>query len=337
MPRRAASSSPAGRSSRAPRATPGSAWRWSPTRSATRRSSSCPRTSAARRWTRCARSAPSWCWCPPHQVLQPRPFRPHLAPAGRGDRRRGLGQPVRQHRQPPAPTSKAPRPRSGSRWTGGSTASPARSAPAARSPGSGMGLKELDENVTIALTDPHGAALYNYYAHGELQGRGQLGRRRDRAGADHRQPRRRADRHPVPRLGRGRAANGSPGCCSEEGLCLGLSSGINVAGAVALGQAAAAQAATRGSRRSCATPASAICPRSTTASGWGPRACRFSTGWHDRLNAACQMAVANAQSPAMTRRSPRPSTMHPPTARERAARRRCTGCRSGCSGWRRCC
>jgi cysteine synthase len=27
-----------------------------------------------------------------------------------------------------------------------------------------MGLKERDEKVTIALTDPHGAALYDYYA-----------------------------------------------------------------------------------------------------------------------------------------------------------------------------
>jgi cysteine synthase A len=27
-----------------------------------------------------------------------------------------------------------------------------------------LGLKAKDENVRIALTDPHGAALYNYYA-----------------------------------------------------------------------------------------------------------------------------------------------------------------------------
>jgi cysteine synthase A len=38
--------------------------------------------------------------------------------------------------------------------------------------GVGMGLKAFDENVTIALTDPHGAALYNYYAHGELKAEG---------------------------------------------------------------------------------------------------------------------------------------------------------------------
>ena len=38
--------------------------------------------------------------------------------------------------------------------------------------GVGMGLKELDETVTIALTDPHGAALYNYFANGELKAEG---------------------------------------------------------------------------------------------------------------------------------------------------------------------
>jgi hypothetical protein len=36
----------------------------------------------------------------------------------------------------------------------------------------GLGLKAFDENIRIALTDPHGAALYNYYAHGELKAEG---------------------------------------------------------------------------------------------------------------------------------------------------------------------
>ena len=31
--------------------------------------------------------------------------------------------------------------------------------------GVAMGLKAHDESVTIALSDPHGAALYDYYAH----------------------------------------------------------------------------------------------------------------------------------------------------------------------------
>ena len=38
--------------------------------------------------------------------------------------------------------------------------------------GVGLGLKAFDENIRIALTDPHGAALYNYYAHGELRAEG---------------------------------------------------------------------------------------------------------------------------------------------------------------------
>ena len=38
--------------------------------------------------------------------------------------------------------------------------------------GVGMGLKELDEKVCIALTDPHGAALYSYFADGELKSEG---------------------------------------------------------------------------------------------------------------------------------------------------------------------
>ena len=38
--------------------------------------------------------------------------------------------------------------------------------------GTGMGLRAFDEGVRIALTDPYGAALYNYYANGELKAEG---------------------------------------------------------------------------------------------------------------------------------------------------------------------
>ena len=38
--------------------------------------------------------------------------------------------------------------------------------------GVGMGLKAHDEGIRIALTDPHGAALYEYYACGELKAEG---------------------------------------------------------------------------------------------------------------------------------------------------------------------
>jgi cysteine synthase len=101
--------------------------------------------------------------------------------------------------------------------------------------GVGLGLKAKDENITIALTDPFGAALYNYYAHGELKAEGNS---------------------VAEGIGQGRITANLEGALidtqfrisdedglywvrqmlSEEGVCLGLSSGINVAGAVALGK-----------------------------------------------------------------------------------------------------
>lgn len=101
--------------------------------------------------------------------------------------------------------------------------------------GVGLGLKAKDENVTIALSDPHGAALYNYYAHGELKAEGSS---------------------VAEGIGQGRITGNLEGApidtqfrisdeiglywvrrlLAEEGLCLGLSSGINVAGAIALGK-----------------------------------------------------------------------------------------------------
>ncbi|MGE7205710.1 cysteine synthase A [Sphingomonas sp. NPDC019816] len=99
--------------------------------------------------------------------------------------------------------------------------------------GVGMGLKAHDENVVIALSDPHGAALYNYYAHGELKAEGSsvaegIGQGRITANLDG---------APVDAQFRISDADGwywVQRLLSEEGLCLGLSSGINVAGAVAL-------------------------------------------------------------------------------------------------------
>lgn len=101
--------------------------------------------------------------------------------------------------------------------------------------GVGMGLKSLDDAVTIALTDPHGAALYEYYAHGELKAEGTsvaegIGQGRITAnleGAPIDTQFRISDAEGVEWVGR---------LLAEEGLCLGLSTGINVAGAVALGR-----------------------------------------------------------------------------------------------------
>ena len=101
--------------------------------------------------------------------------------------------------------------------------------------GTAMGLKERDEKITIALTDPYGAALYNYYAHGELKAEGSsvaegIGQGRITAnleGAPIDTQFRISDEEGLEWVGR---------LLREEGLCLGLSSGINVAGAIALGR-----------------------------------------------------------------------------------------------------
>ncbi len=101
--------------------------------------------------------------------------------------------------------------------------------------GVGMGLKAMDENICIALTDPHGAALYNYFAHGELKADGSsvaegIGQGRITANLEG---------APIDTQFRISDAEGLEWVARllrEEGLCLGLSSGINVAGAVALGR-----------------------------------------------------------------------------------------------------
>lgn len=101
--------------------------------------------------------------------------------------------------------------------------------------GVGMGLKEKSEDVVIALTDPHGAALYEYFAHGELRSEGNsvaegIGQGRITAnleGAPIDTQFRISDEEGLEWVRR---------LLAEEGLCLGLSAGINVAGAVALGK-----------------------------------------------------------------------------------------------------
>ena len=101
--------------------------------------------------------------------------------------------------------------------------------------GVGLGLKEKSEKIVIALSDPHGAALYNYYAHGELKAEGSsvaegIGQGRITANLDG---------APIDTQFRISDAEGMvwvERLLAEQGLCLGLSTGINVAGAVALGK-----------------------------------------------------------------------------------------------------
>jgi cysteine synthase A len=101
--------------------------------------------------------------------------------------------------------------------------------------GVGLGLKAKEERVTIALSDPHGAALYEHYACGELRSEGSsvaegIGQGRITANLEG---------APVDTQFRISDAEGWAWVrrlLDEEGLCLGLSSGINVAGAVRLAQ-----------------------------------------------------------------------------------------------------
>ena len=101
--------------------------------------------------------------------------------------------------------------------------------------GVGMGLKAKYENVRIALTDPLGAALYNYYANGELKSEGSsvaegIGQGRITANLED------APIDTQFRISDEEGLDWVARLLREEGLCLGLSSGINVAGAVALGR-----------------------------------------------------------------------------------------------------
>ena len=106
--------------------------------------------------------------------------------------------------------------------------------------GVGLGLKAFDDNVQIALTDPHGAALYSYYEGGELKSEGTsvaegIGQGRITAnleGAPIDAQFRISDEEGLEWVGR---------LLQEEGLCTGLSTGINVAGAIALGRQLVAQ------------------------------------------------------------------------------------------------
>lgn len=102
--------------------------------------------------------------------------------------------------------------------------------------GVGLGLKAMDERVRIALTDPHGASLYSYFACGELAAEGSsvaegIGQSRITANLDG---------APVDaqfRIGDLDGLGWTQRLLAEEGLCVGLSSGINVAGAVAFARA----------------------------------------------------------------------------------------------------
>ena len=99
--------------------------------------------------------------------------------------------------------------------------------------GVGMALKERNKNVKIALADPDGAALYSYYKTGELKaegssitegiGQGRITKNIEGAPVDlaYRIP----DSEALPIVF---------DLLKHEGLCMGGSTGINVAGAIRL-------------------------------------------------------------------------------------------------------
>lgn len=97
--------------------------------------------------------------------------------------------------------------------------------------GVSMALKALNEDVQIGIADPQGAALYNYYTHGELKSEGGsitegIGQGRITANLEgvvvdraYQIP----DSEALPYVF---------DMLEHEGLCLGSSSGVNIAGAV---------------------------------------------------------------------------------------------------------
>lgn len=99
--------------------------------------------------------------------------------------------------------------------------------------GVGLGLKAKREDIVIALSDPHGAALYSYYACGELRAEGNsvaegIGQSRITGNLEG---------APIDRQYRISDEEGLAQVAAmlrDEGLCLGLSSGINIAGAMRL-------------------------------------------------------------------------------------------------------
>ncbi len=99
--------------------------------------------------------------------------------------------------------------------------------------GVGMGLKARNRDVVIALADPMGAALYNFFAHGQLKaegnsitegiGQGRVTANIDGAPVD--------DQFQIPDT---EALPIVFDLVKEEGICVGGSTGINIAGAIRL-------------------------------------------------------------------------------------------------------
>jgi cysteine synthase A len=99
--------------------------------------------------------------------------------------------------------------------------------------GVGMALKERSKDVQIALADPFGSAIYNYYAHGELKAEGNS----ITEGIGQGRITKNLEGAPIDAWFQIPDAEALDICFKlviEEGLVLGGSSGINIAGAIRL-------------------------------------------------------------------------------------------------------
>lgn len=99
--------------------------------------------------------------------------------------------------------------------------------------GVSAGLRSRNKDIKTAIADPLGAALYNFYAHGELKAEGSsitegIGQGRITANLEGFTP------DFAYQIQDADALNIVFNLVQEEGLCLGSSSGINLAGAIKL-------------------------------------------------------------------------------------------------------
>jgi len=99
--------------------------------------------------------------------------------------------------------------------------------------GVSIGLKQFNPNIRVVLADPYGSALYNYYKHGELKAEGSsitegIGQGRITANLEG------AVIDDAYRISDDEAVRIVFGLLEHEGLCLGGSSGVNIAGAIRL-------------------------------------------------------------------------------------------------------
>lgn len=101
--------------------------------------------------------------------------------------------------------------------------------------GTGIGLKEFNKDIQVALADPMGAAMYSYFKTGELKSEGSsitegIGQGRITANIEG------APIDEAYQISDYEALTLAFDLLKKEGLCVGSSTGINVAGAIRLAQ-----------------------------------------------------------------------------------------------------